>query len=358
MKYMDKKTLNRVKRIIEAQLNGKLNPRLGNSIRLWFMGKAHEEEKYFALEEQWDKHVTESYKKSKKLDVDFKKITTLLGFPKKKYRKSRLTLRKRSIFFLSRPTALRVAAVLLPALFVAGGAYLWMASERDTLPTTLPDKADVVVAATDDTPEVVNLLDGSVINITSGSITHAANFDTERSVRLEGEAHFNVAKDTVQTFTVHTSHLKITVLGTEFKVHSDQENHCTTVDLFHGSIYIETDREALTMHPGQHLHCDHTTKELTLSHIAVGQRLYDRMPNLVFDGGSLNDVFRTIEQEYHVPVRITGQLDVNQKGLRVDLTSAQSINAVMHILSATTGTFTYEITDLEVIVKPRTPQTH
>lgn len=65
----------------------------------------------------------------------------------------------------------------------------------------------------------VTLADGSRIYLNShSSIEIHKKFSTNRTVRLVGEAYFEVAKDSIHPFIVHTQNIETRVLGTAFSV--------------------------------------------------------------------------------------------------------------------------------------------
>ncbi|WP_158857994.1 FecR family protein [Lunatibacter salilacus] len=65
----------------------------------------------------------------------------------------------------------------------------------------------------------VTLVDGSIIYLNSHStIEIHKKFSINRIVRLEGEAYFEVAKDSLHPFIVHTQDIETRVLGTAFSV--------------------------------------------------------------------------------------------------------------------------------------------
>ena len=104
------------------------------------------------------------------------------------------------------------------------------------------------------------LPDGSVVTLNAGS---KLNYDSrfgieERTVHLEGEGYFKVAKDTKRPFTVMTSCLNISALGTEFNIKAYQEEKTIETTLVKGSVRIEqlTDKikkETMVLKPNQKL---------------------------------------------------------------------------------------------------------
>tara|TARA_B100000408_G_scaffold38977_3_gene29512 strand:- start:2125 stop:3057 length:933 start_codon:yes stop_codon:yes gene_type:complete len=67
----------------------------------------------------------------------------------------------------------------------------------------------------------IKMDDGSVIFLNgNSSITYENNFTEERTVKLQGEAFFKVARDTAHPFTIQSKDLETRVLGTSFNIKS------------------------------------------------------------------------------------------------------------------------------------------
>lgn len=98
---------------------------------------------------------------------------------------------------------LRVAAVI--ALFL-GGAYFYLNSLNTTVTTQLAEQSQITLP---DASEVV-------LNAASQISYSEKNWDKARSISLEGEAFFKVAKG--KKFTVTTTAGTVAVLGTQFNV--------------------------------------------------------------------------------------------------------------------------------------------
>ena len=65
----------------------------------------------------------------------------------------------------------------------------------------------------------IRLPDGSTVKLNAGSeITYLSNFAEDRKVNLEGEAFFDVIKDTRHPFRVEAGKIEVAVLGTSFDV--------------------------------------------------------------------------------------------------------------------------------------------
>jgi len=108
---------------------------------------------------------------------------------------------------------------------------------------------------------VVELPDNSVVNLNANStLIYPRYWDMQavRQVELEGEAFFQVSKDTVnhKKFVVRTRDLNIEVLGTEFNVNTRDKS--SKVILESGSVKLSTIAlsDSIWMQPGEIGHLD------------------------------------------------------------------------------------------------------
>ena len=85
---------------------------------------------------------------------------------------------------------------------------------------TLNNPSDVTFFALNDEQQELNLPDASEVVLNAGSSLsyNEASWDKARTLELDGEAYFKVAKG--NAFTVKTKHGDVTVLGTEFTVNA------------------------------------------------------------------------------------------------------------------------------------------
>ena len=106
-----------------------------------------------------------------------------------------------------RPTLTSMAAILI----IAMGLFLWKSP-------LMRSSYHTVMTRNTQTQEVT-LTDGTRIVLNSGSRIkyQKTESDTDREVRLEGEAYFTVTPDE-RPFYVITQHARTTVLGTQFNV--------------------------------------------------------------------------------------------------------------------------------------------
>ncbi|HEX2970184.1 MAG TPA: FecR family protein [Bacteroidales bacterium] len=87
----------------------------------------------------------------------------------------------------------------------------------------------------------MTLADGSKVWLNAGSnMKYSSIFgQVDRKVFLDGEAYFNVAKDSSLQFVVSTPHLDVKVYGTEFNVKAYSDEDIVQTTLVSGSVTLE-----------------------------------------------------------------------------------------------------------------------
>ena len=155
--------------------------------------------------------------------------------------------------------------------------------------------------------KTILLKDGTKITLNSASTLKLSNkFNTEnRKVTLNGEAFFEVAKDSLHPFTISTTKSITKVLGTKFNLSAYQnENNKLTLKegkvLFYKKGFHEDTGVVLTSNEQVVLKDDKLTKSIVNpeKHIAW---LYHQF---IFENESLVSVARKIEREYDVTILI------------------------------------------------------
>jgi transmembrane sensor len=103
------------------------------------------------------------------------------------------------------------------------------------------------------------LPDGTTVWLNAGSrLYYVNNFNgSTREVRLEGEAFFDVVKQTGRPFIVHTAGIDIRVTGTAFNVKSYPEDKNVETTLYRGSVQVsrqeDETEEIIELRPNEKL---------------------------------------------------------------------------------------------------------
>jgi ferric-dicitrate binding protein FerR (iron transport regulator) len=113
----------------------------------------------------------------------------------------------------------------------------------------------------------VQLPDGSHVWVNSDSkLTYAETFTgPTRDIYLEGEAYFDVVKDSKHPFIVHTAGIDIKVLGTAFNVKAYNAEPTIEATLVHGLIEVtktnQPEASKILLHPHEKLIFDKKANE-------------------------------------------------------------------------------------------------
>jgi ferric-dicitrate binding protein FerR (iron transport regulator) len=159
---------------------------------------------------------------------------------------------------------------------------------------------------------VITLSDGTRVHLNSGSVLRfpRAFPSASREVRLEGEAFFQVAHDSLRPFSVRTAAATATVLGTAFDVRAYPEDPVTTVAVVEGRVRFAasaTSGSSLLMtagHLGRHRA---GTDSLSLMALRNGDFPAWKDNDLVFADQPLSEIARTLERWYGIRVEIRSQ---------------------------------------------------
>lgn len=246
---------------------------------------------------------------------------------------------------------LRVAAVILPLVLVAGG-YLYLSKQESHIPVVVA--MTEVTTGPDETKEIV-LPDGSTVwmNETS-TIRYAVDkSSSHRSVELSGEAFFQVVKDPTRPFHVKTADVSVTVLGTEFNVKAYNRCEETMVTLKNGKVTVETtEQELFTLDPGEMLAYNKVTKktEQTVTDPDVATAWKQR--EIYFDNETLEEILNILEKQYHTTFDVDKRLLTTERFtfvLKKDDSLAQSMQIMEKIIEG----FSYSIANEKVTIRKK-----
>jgi transmembrane sensor len=207
----------------------------------------------------------------------------------------------------------RYAAVIF---FSLGLGWLWIVKEES--------RNEEVVAVANwqqyETPlgvkSTVTLSDGSVVTLNSGTkIRYVEYFiGSEREIFLEGEAFFEVAKDSIKPFVVHAGGLSTRALGTSFNIKAFKEE-MTEVALVTGSVEVkETDGSKVErILPGEGIFSlpgkgDLNRKKVNLDHITAWMH-----KTILFDNTPFYKAMLTLEKWYGVQINVFNLKDKDLK---------------------------------------------
>ncbi|MDR0429579.1 MAG: FecR family protein [Tannerellaceae bacterium] len=151
------------------------------------------------------------------------------------------------------------------------------------------------------------LSDGSEVWLNSGSLlVYAKTFNgNTRTLYLNGEANFNVAKDPEKPFIVKTKSMEIEALGTVFNVLSYPEDEKSITTLECGKVRIMTCHEnvqSVILSPNEQLIYNKTTKKFEKKKVDAEKYARWKEGFLTFQGFTFEEIIKTVERKFGVTV--------------------------------------------------------
>ena len=192
----------------------------------------------------------------------------------------------------------------------------------------------------------VYLPDGSIVNLNSDSrLRYTEGFHNGRIVYLEGEAFFDVKKDSLRAFTVHSGRLSTTALGTSFNINAFGDDEEVVLVTGKVSVKDATSSNELLLDPGEKVlvKARDTTFKKEIADIA--SHTYWKDGILYFDKVSMPNVIRALERWYGVTIIVEGKVPSDKcTGL---FKKNEYLTNVLNILSHSVA-FEYQLNDKEV----------
>ncbi len=181
-----------------------------------------------------------------------------------------------------------------------------------------------------------SLPDGSTGWLNSGSVIRfPAQFGSDRTVSLSGEAYFDVVKNPDSPFIIDAKPIKIKVLGTSFNVVSYDNDSISEVIVASGKVEVEVADQNFMQQilPSERLVMDRVKNSLTKSTVNIQNFTSWKTGKLIFLNDDLNEVVRKISRFYNVDFEVKG--DVNRKQLFRAILEEESLEEVLRYVKLT-----------------------
>lgn len=196
------------------------------------------------------------------------------------------------------------AAVLLPLCLI------WAIAQYLSQPTAAP-AVYVSVTAAPGVKKKINFPDGSVISLNSGSkVSFLRGFASDkREIVLRGEAFFEVAKDSLRPFIVHTGNISTQALGTSFNINYSPYDTAITVALATGVVKIDKldkdrKRQITRLAPGQQLSYNKVTQQHAVVSFDRDEVLGWKQGVLSFKQANMKQTIKKLENWYGVDIEV------------------------------------------------------
>ena len=180
----------------------------------------------------------------------------------------------------------------------------------------------------------VVLSDGTKVWLNSGSsikfpVTFVGN---ERSVEIEGEAYFEVAKDKKKPFKVFSDDQVVEVLGTHFNVNAYKDEANIKTTLAEGSVKVSSDGVSNMITPGQQARLSRKSHAMNIVAVDTDAAISWKDGLFVFNDEDIHSIMRKVSRWYGVEVVF--QNDINEKFGGV-ISKFENVSQVLKILEVT-----------------------
>ena len=194
---------------------------------------------------------------------------------------------------------------------------------------------------TGDDSDIISLPDGSTVWIMSGSsIRYSAEVTkdgAQREVYLEGEAFFDVAKDTLHPFVVNTQNLSVVAVGTRFNVRN-KEGEDTEVMLEEGSVRLCNPQGVNLMRllPDQTAKLDGKSGDIFIEQRYVQSEIRLKYNVIALTDATLEEIVENIEKSYSVKITVKKAPD-EDKRYNFSCLKSRGVDEAIEVLSHLTG---------------------
>lgn len=190
------------------------------------------------------------------------------------------------------------ASILLAAVTFLVSVKVWSPNETLVYVTSEANKGKFT------------LPDGSTVYLNASSRLEVPSTFTDktRNVKLDGEAFFDIVKDSLHPFQVNSHMATVRVLGTAFDMKAYSNDDFTEVVLVRGSVEVTGSKltKPVVMKPNEKLTL---AKDTQLAKIAVGNYISWTGYPLVFENTELTDILTSIGRWYNVEFTPLGNTD-------------------------------------------------
>lgn len=208
-----------------------------------------------------------------------------------------------------------VAAMITFAIAASVYALFWSDTKlgRNANQALASEHGLTEIKNTNTSNKDVTLPDGSVITLhKNSSIKFNPEFNaTEREVYLEGEAFFNIHRDTKRPFFVYAQDVVTKVLGTSFTVTAFERHDSVTVKVKTGKVLVYTLENQLAsgktenmLIPNQQITYSRNNKSVSKSIVAAPESVVplNAVKRIRFEGAPVSEILRALEEIYSVKI--------------------------------------------------------
>lgn len=156
------------------------------------------------------------------------------------------------------------------------------------------------------------LPDGTRIVLNSGSrLSLSRSFNkTVREVELDGEAFFDVAKDSLKLFVIRCGNESYIVRGTSFNINSYSEDGYSVATLHEGALEVRVKSDIINLEPGEEVRVDDNVSSISKHKVNVENSTnWMNTGKLVFEDTPLRQVANRLARKYQVEITVRPEIE-------------------------------------------------
>lgn len=200
----------------------------------------------------------------------------------------------------------------------------------------------------------VKLPDGTTAWLNENSrLSYPETFrDSERKVKLEGEAYFEVVHNEKSPFYVETKSMTVNVLGTHFDVNSYAGKDFTKTILVSGKVEVllHGNNEKVVLKPNQMIACNNQTGAYKVSNVDAREHIIWMNDKLVLQNEKLSTILGKMEYWYGIDFECSKNISQSQ---RLSLTIRKETKEEIMDLLGMIAHVNYRISGDKVIMRSK-----
>lgn len=218
---------------------------------------------------------------------------------------------------------------------------------------TYKDKQDIaswIVFSSPNGVSQVVLPDSSVVTVNKGStVSYTTGYNhSERLVRLNGEACFNVMPNKEVPFIVSTRNVDVKVLGTVFNVSAYEDDEEIVTSLLSGSVELKNKRNERVYHliPNQSAIYSNLTEGIEIQPFDAEYVVGWMDGKLLFKKKTFNEICKVLEKKFNCTIQVSNT-EVQKKLFTGKFVNDESLPQILNIIRVIVP-FNYTITNNHV----------
>ena len=199
----------------------------------------------------------------------------------------------------------------------------------------------------------LQLTDGTKVWLNScTTLEYAENYGhSNRSIYLDGEAYFEVAKNKDLPFVVKANGIDVKAIGTAFNVSAYMEDSQLTTTLFNGKVAVQptlTKQEVL-LEPNQVAVYDKSRNKIEV--VPYDKKLFAQWRGgfLSFEMMYLQDITKLLERNYNVVFRYENQ-GIKKLRFSGSFRNNEDLSEILNVIKTNTG-IRYQILKDTIVIK-------